>query len=365
MAGFLRVDTFDPKASATSPYKSLGTSADSEFTTGIPKLASVADRMCVIRSMTGKIGIHSDAQYFMRTAYTKRGTIKHPMMGAYASAILGPSHAVMPSTVSVNRSAGFGNGFLPNSVGPLPILDPNKGLQSVEHPKGLEHLSERLEILDELDQKFRESRPDKNVKAYTEFYDEAVRLMGGEEVKAFDLTQEDKKTRAAYGSSRLGQGCLLARRLVESGVRFVEVADSGWDMHANLVGAMEEKAPVLDQSISQLILDLEQRGLLGETLVVLTTEFGRTPQGTGSGRGHYPSAWSVALAGAGVKAGSIVGGTEKDGRGVSGNPVTTGDLHATVGWAMGIPRGKEITSPSGRPFQIGDDEGRPILGAMA
>ncbi|MEM1294926.1 MAG: DUF1501 domain-containing protein [Verrucomicrobiota bacterium] len=362
--GLTQVDTFDPKEGCGSSFKPISTSADSQFTTAIPKLAQVADRMCVIRSMRGKIGIHGSAQYFMRTAYKERGTIKHPMIGAYATELLGPSHEVMPSTVTINRNAGFGNGFLPNSMGPLPILDPNKGLQDVVAPKGMDHLEQRLSILDELDRNFRETKPDKNVKAYTEFYDEAVRLMNGEEVKAFDLTKEPKTMREAYGSSRLGQGCLLARRLVESGVRFVEVVDSGWDMHAGLDGAMEEKAPPLDLAISQLILDLEQRGLLKDTLVVLTTEFGRNPGEGGGGRGHFPSAWSVALAGAGVKGGSIYGATAKDGRGVIENDVSTGDLHATIGWAMGVPQDREVYSPTGRPFNIGD-RGKPVLGTMA
>ncbi|MEM7012881.1 MAG: DUF1501 domain-containing protein, partial [Verrucomicrobiota bacterium] len=362
--GLTQVDTFDPKEPGGSPFKTIRNSADGEFTSAIPKMAAIADRMCVIRSMTGKIGIHGSAQYFMRTAYTERGTVKHPMIGAYANAILGPSHDVMPSTVTVNRGAGFGNGFLPTSMGPLPILEPAKGLQDVKAPKGMDHLKKRLSILDQLDHKFREAKPDKYVKAYNEFYEEAVRLMDGQDVKAFDLALESKQMRDAYGNSRLGQGCLLARRLVESGVRFIEVESSGWDMHAGLEHAMAEKAPPLDQAVSQLILDLEQRGLLGETLVVLTTEFGRNPREGGGGRGHFPSAWSVALAGAGVKAGSIFGATANDGAGVTENPVTTGQLHSTIGWALGIQPKHEVMSPSRRPFSIGN-EAQPILGAMA
>ena len=135
-------------------------------------------------------------------------------------------------------------------------------------------------------------------------------------------------------------------------------------MHSGLDHAMAEKSPPMDQAVSQLILDLEQRGLLNETLVVLTTEFGRNPRGSGSGRGHFPTAWSVVLAGAGVKAGSIYGSTSPDGRGVEEDAVTTGDLHSTLGWAMGISPTMEVQSANGRPFRIGD-EGKPILGTMA
>ncbi|MEM7672070.1 MAG: DUF1501 domain-containing protein [Verrucomicrobiota bacterium] len=361
--GLTQVDTFDPKRNVGSPTNIIKNKIG-EFTDAIPLISGVADRMCVIRSMTGKIGVHSDAMYFMRTAYKQSGTIYHPMLGAYAQEILGPSHEVMPSTVSVNRGSGFGNGFLPTAMSPLPILDPEAGLQHSKPERGIREMQERIAILDQLDSKFQEDFPDKNIKAYSQFYNDSVRLMAGKDVEAFDLTKEPDSMREAYGDSKFGQGCLLARRLVETGVRFVEVVSDGWDFHNNLDIRLAERAPTLDKGVSQLILDLEQRGLLDETLVVVTTEFGRKPTGGEHGRGHFPTAFSAALAGAGVKRGFIYGATEKSGRAIEENPVTAGDLHATIGYAMGIRPGHEVISSSGRPFRIGD-RGRPVLDLMA
>lgn len=334
----------------------IANNADERFTNYIPEIAKVADKLCVVRSMTAKIGTHREASYFMRTAYKENNTIVHPMLGAWGQEVLGRSHEIMPSTVSINRDAGLGNGFLSSSASPLPILDPEAGLQFLKPEMGVPELRTRIAALNKLDRAFQEAHPDRNVKAYTEFYEDSLRLMDGEEGKAFDITKESDSMRDAYGRTKFGQGCLLARRLVETGVRFVEVAFGGWDMHKTLVPGMEENAPVLDQGFSQLIRDLDGRGLLGETLVVLATEFGRTPGFYNGGRNHYPLAFSTVLAGGGVKGGSVYGATDEDGGKVIENPCSVGKLHATIGWAMGIRHDHVIKSPSGRPFTVGDGE---------
>lgn len=361
--GLTHIDTFDPKA-GNGPGSVIQNSAGGQFTSYVPETAKVANKMCVIRSMTANIGTHSEAQYFMRTAFKPIGTIRHPMLGAWAQELLGRSHEILPSTVCISRDAGYGNGYLPSSRSPLPILDPDAGLQHL-HPKGaLSELQGRLQTLNKLDSAFTKRFPDRNVKAYSEFYDDAIRLMGGKEGEAFDLAKEPDSMRDAYGRTKFGQGCLLARRLVESGVRFVEVQFGGWDFHKNLVPGLEELAPELDQTYAQLLRDLEQRGLLGETLVVMTSEFGRSPGISNGGRNHYPPAFSATLAGGGVKAGQIHGATDAKGGTVTRDAVTPGELHATIGWAMGITPEMEIKAPNGRPFNIGD-KSKPVLEVFA
>jgi len=364
--GLTHIDTFDPK---TGPSKGPGgivaTKAGDQFGSWLGKTARVADKMTVIRSMSAKIGTHREASYFMRTAYKESSTIQHPMLGAYAQAKLGKSHEVLPSTVSVCRDAGYGNGFLPASMSPLPILDPEAGLQYIKPTGELADLQASLDQLNQLDEPFREHYPDRNVKAYTDFYDDAIRLMGGKDGEAFDLSKEPKEVREAYGLTKFGQGCLLARRLVESGVRFVEVQFGGWDFHKNLVQGLEEQAPILDHVYSTLITDLDQRGMLDDTLVVLTSEFGRTPTIKSGGRNHHPAAFSAALVGAGTRAGYIHGATDELGKSVAEKPVTPGDLHATIGWAMGIDLKQPLISPTGRPIPVGGHQAKVVTDVFA
>ncbi len=363
--GLTHIDTFDPKkGDSKGPGDPIANKAGGQFTTIIPETAKVADKLCVLRSMTAKIGTHREAQYFMRTAFKEISTIMHPILGAWAQQLLGRSHEILPSTVSVGRDAGYGNGFLPSSMSPLPILDPEAGLQYLA-PKGtVAELQDRLRKLNELDRSFREQYPDRNIKAYTDFYDDSVRMMRGKDGEAFDLTRETESMRDAYGRTKFGQGCLLARRLIESGVRFVEVFFNGWDFHKNLDSGLEELAPVLDQAYAQLIRDLDQRGMLADTLVVLTSEFGRTPSISNGGRNHHPGAFTSVLAGAGTKQGYIHGATDDAGGKVTEKPVTPGELHATIGWSMGITPDMEIMSPNGRPFTIGN-KSQPVLDVFA
>ena len=198
-------------------------------------------------------------------------------------------------------------------------------------------------------------------------YDEAVKLMRSKDLLAFDLSEEAQKTRNSYGDNPFGQGCLLARRLVENGVRFVEVNNGGWDTHNDNFTRVEEKCNVLDQGLATLIADLHDRGKLDETLVVLATEFGRTPTiqaDRQNGRNHYPQAFSCLLAGGGIKGGIRYGKTDEEGREVIEDMVEVPDFNATIAHAMGIPLEKEIMSPSRRPFTVAD-KGKPILDLFA
>ena len=363
--GMSHIDTFDPKVGPTKgPGDAIRTKADFQVTEYLPKTAQIADRISVIRSMSAKVGVHGPAQYFMRTAFTERNTIKHPNLGAWAQHYLGSSHKTLPSSACINTSPKNGNGFFPTAFSPIPILDPQKGLRNIKTRGGSEDLRERLALSEKLSSFFSARYPDQRVKSYREFYDNTLRLLRSKDLDSFDLTKEPVSIREKYGVNKFGQGCLLARRLVETGVRFVEVATDGWDMHNNLQGEMEDISPSFDQAYAALIADLDNRGLLDSTLVVLATEFGRKPNFNGNGRGHYPICFSSVLAGGGVKRGFVYGSSDKEGA-YPDDPVTVHDLHATIGWAAGLPLKKVFQSDSGRPFVVGGTKAKPVLPIFA
>ena len=363
--GISQVDSFDPKPGPVKgPGDPVSTKGGFQLTSFFPETAKVSDKLTVIRSMTAKVGVHEGARYLMRTGYEKRGTIVHPNLGAWAQHYLGVSSKTLPSSVSVNHGSEHGNGFFPATYSPLPIFDPGTGLVNIRSTVESGRERKRLELLGQLNEGYLSRMQDENVRAYTDFYDSTLRLMQSSDLKAFDLGQEPAELRARYGMQRFGQGCLLARRLVENGVRFVEVHSGGWDMHKELEDGMEEKGGELDRGFAALIGDLDARGLLDSTLVVLTTEFGRKPNLDGNGRGHHPLAFSCVLAGGGVRRGYVHGATDDKGQAPRGGSVTPGDLHATVGWAAGLPLEEEYKTPSGRPMSVGN-KGKPVLGVFA
>jgi hypothetical protein len=363
--GLSHIDTFDPKSGKSKgPGKTIKTSADFQVTQYLPKTAAIANKICVLRSMTAKVGVHKPAQYIIRTGFSARGTIRHPAMGAWATHYLGRSHPTMPSSVCINRRSDQGNGFFPSSYAPLAIGEPSNGVSNVDPLHGDKTLQRRLALSNDLDVAFRNKYKDKKIQAYNGYYDDALKLMRSTELKAFDLSEESEKTREAYGKSRLGQGCLLARRLVASGVRYIEIAHDGWDFHKALQDGITDLAPIFDQAYSALLTDLDQRGMLDSTLVVVATEFGRKPSFDGDGRGHHPSCFSTVLAGGGVKKGYVYGQSDELGNKVKTNPIKVGEFHATIGWAAGLPLEKEVTTPSGRPFTIGKGE-KPLMDVFA
>jgi len=363
--GLSQIDSFDPKTGPSKgPGDAVNTSAGFQISSYLPETAKVAEKISVIRSMTAKVGVHEPARYLMRTGFEKRGTIVHPALGAWAHHYLGASHQTLPSSVCINRSSNHGNGFFAATMSPLPILDPNEGLKNARPSAGADTVEKRLALLKDMDRNFSDKVKDESVNAYNEFYESTLRLMKGKDLEAFDLAKEPAELRAKYGQNRFGQGCLLARRLVEGGVRFIEVESGGWDMHKDIEGGMEDRGTEFDTAFAALISDLESRGLLDSTMVVVATEFGRKPGFDGSGRGHHPLVFSCVLAGGGARRGFVYGSSDKAGGQVESNPVTVGDLHATIGWACGMPIEKTAMSPSGRPFTVGN-KGKPVSGIFA
>lgn len=363
--GLSQIDSFDPKTGASKgPGDALGTKAGFQVSSFLPETAKIADKITVIRSMTAKVGVHEPARYLMRTGFEQRGTIVHPTLGAWAQHYLGASHQTLPSSVCINRPSNHGNGFFPATMSPLPILDPDEGLRNSTPRADAAIMDKRLALLCDMDKKFTTRVNDRSVAAYNDFYESTLRLMKGKDLECFDLNKEPADLRTRYGSNRFGQGCLLARRLIEGGVRYVEVESGGWDMHKDIEGGMEDRGAEFDTAFAALVSDLDSRGLLDSTMVVVATEFGRKPQFDGSGRGHHPGVFSCVLAGGGAKRGYVHGSSDAAGGHVESDPVTVGDLHATVAHACGLPIEQPAVSPSGRPFTIGN-KGKPASGVLA
>jgi hypothetical protein len=367
IGGMSHIDTLDPKTGdSKGPGDPIQTKAGYQLGGYLPTLAKDhSDKLAIIRSMTSKTGVHASGQYLMRTGYEQRGTIKHPALGAWAQELLGKSSKNLPSSVCVNRGPEHGNGFFSAAYSPLPIHDPESGLQYAQFSASADVMSQRLTLLNKLDSGFRAKFQDTNLKAYSDFYDDTLKLLSSEDLSAFKLTDEKTAEREVYGMNKFGQGCMLARRLIERGVRFVEVSYGSWDMHNDIDEGMEEHGSILDTALSALLSDLKAKGLLESTLVVLCSEFGRGPKiNSRNGRDHHPKVFSTLLAGGPVKGGTIYGSSDKDGMAVADKQTTIQDFHTTVGHAMGMDVNQVVMSPSNRPFTVGD-KGSVITDVLA
>lgn len=366
--GMSHLDTFDtkPGAETQGPVESIKTDADGvQISQYFPNLAKQMKHVAVINSLYSNQGAHAQGRYYMHTGYTMRGTIKHPDLGAWGAMHLGKANATLPANVKIGgNSAGLGGGFLESQYAALPIGNPEEGLQYSEISKGVstDRFEERLRRLNQMNRRFSKTYDTKQSRAYASMYDEAVDLMKSKDLATFDLAQEDDELRDRYGRNPFGQACLLARRMAEKEVRFIEVDNGGWDTHGDNFERVEEKSAVLDQALAALLADLDSRGMLDQTLVVVATEFGRSPTiqyDRNLGRNHYPQAFSCLLAGGGIKGGLKYGSTDDEGREVTEDMVTVPDFNATIATAMGMDLEKKTYSPSQRPFTVAD-KGAPI-----
>jgi len=359
--GMTHVDTLDPKPEnkeVMGETTAIDTSADGiQLGHWLPKTATQMHLATVVRSMNTNQGAHAQANYLLHTSYQRRGTIVHPTMGAWVSRFTTKLNQTLPSNVKINGGSDvLGAGYFEKKHGPLPLGNPSAGIQNVKAAGYLKDnmFDKRLDIAGKFNSNFLDTYPQKQIRAYTDLYDDATRLMKSDDLKAFDLTKEPQNIRDEYGDNNFGQGCLLARRLVSTGVRFVEVQLGGWDMHNQVFDALEDKAAILDSGLSTLIKDLNRRGLLSDTLVVLASEFGRSPEVKAGriGRDHHPSAFSTLLVGGGIKQGYVHGVSDDRAHYVEENGVGMEELNATIAHTMGINVNKTIFSPGGRPFQV-------------
>jgi hypothetical protein len=371
--GLSHIDTFDPKPGRPEMggVQALKTSADGvQISEWFPRMAKQMHHVSLVRSMTSTQGIHDRGTYLAHTSYFMTPTITHPSLGSWAVKLLGSANAVLPGNVLINGSPQHPrSGYMPAHLAPLPIVDPGAGLQNAALPSKTTEsdFARRTALAQAAGGRFVQQTPHRDAAAYLKVQQDAVALMKSEDLKVFDISREDAKIQAAYGAHTFGKGCLLARRLVESGVRFIEVEDAhNWDTHNDQIKSMENMTPTADQTMAALLEDLHQRGLLASTLVVMATEFGRTPQisTVTAGRGHHPGVFTWWLAGAGVKGGYIHGKSDEIGERVAENPVTMPDLNASIARAMGMDLQKVEHSPSGRPFTVAD-KGKPVVDLFA
>ena len=384
-----QMDTFDPKPESRNngSTKAIATAIPGvQFADHLPELAKEAKRLAVIRSMTAKEGDHSRATYLGHTGQLPVGPLKYPTMGSFLSKELDDGHGELPSFVSIAPSRFFspdayGPGFLGSRYAPLVVgdvsgfqqRDVQLTVENLRLPKevGDDRFAKRLALLDAVGSDFAkaEAAP---VKSHRVAYERAVRLMRSSAVKAFDLDAEPAELRDKYGRNYFGQGCLLARRLVEAGVSFVEVslggmegAPAGWDMHSDIFNQIKVLGGALDKGFATLLRDLSSRGLLETTTIVWMGEFGRTPRIGNGGRDHFPTAYTTILAGGGVKAGQVIGRTKVDGNEVAERPVQLIDFLATVCKAVGVDPSRQNTVDGERPIRLVDLKAKPVTELLA
>lgn len=364
--GMSQADTFDPKTKneiggKSKPVKTQ--SPDLFLSDQLPKLALQAKDLSVIRSMTTKTGAHSQARYVMHTGYRQRPGLTHPQLGSWAQMFLGKSHPVLPSSVVI-ASGNPGPGFLPPDYSPLPIGNAARGIKDLLPEIDQQQLNKRVQLARRFSAAFSHYFPHDDVKAYNDFYNQTVKFMSGDMAEPFNIQKEPGNLRNQYGNHPFGQGALLARRLVERGVRYVEVTSSrNWDSMHGGTNSLNGLANELDGTVSALMSDLRNRGMLDSTMIVVTTEFGRTPRvKRNGGRDHHPNGFSTMLAGGGIKGGIAVGETDEDGR----DPFPEyepKDLHATIATALGMT-GTKIRRLPGRPSFLGGKP-KPIKEILA
>ena len=371
--GMTHIDTFDPKPEnkeVMGETTAINTSADGiQIGSWLPRTAQQMHLASLVRSVNSNQGAHEQANYLLHTSYQKRGTIIHPSMGSWISKLCGKLNHSLPDNVKINGGSGIiGAGNFESKHGPLPLGNPDAGIQNVKKSGyvGEDMYKDRLDASSILNEGFTRQFPQKQVRAYSDLYDDAIKLMKSKDLEAFDLTHEPEALREEYGQNNFGQGCLLARRLIENKVRFVEVSYGGWDMHNDVFGGLENKAKVLDDGLSTLLSDLNRRGMLSDTMVVVASEFGRTPEIKAGrvGRDHHPSAFSVFFAGGGIKQGYVHGKSDKRAHYVEEKGGDVPSINATIAYAMGLSIEKITYSPSGRPFKVSNGE-PPILDILA
>jgi hypothetical protein len=363
--GIAAQESFDPKLLAPIEYRgplgSIKTSIEGiRFSESLKNTAQVADKLCVIRSMTHGEADHDRGTHNMFTGWRPSPAVQYPSMGSIVSHELG-SRNDLPAYVCIpNQPNTFaGTGFLGSAYGPFSIgSDPGKGqfkVRDLSLPSGVdeERFAERRAIRAVVDAHFSELEKADALDGMDAFYQRAYAMMSSESARAaFDLNKEADKVRDEYGRNTAGQRLLLARRLVEAGVRFVTLTYGGWDHHDNIRNGVSNQMPSFDQAFAALIRDLSQRGMLDSTLVLLTTEFGRTPKiNAQAGRDHYPKVFSIAMAGGGIKQGYVHGATDMTGVEPDADPLNVTDYAATIYHLLGVDFEKALLAGS-RPVKI-------------
>ncbi|MFM9058514.1 MAG: DUF1501 domain-containing protein [Planctomycetaceae bacterium] len=356
-------ETFSPLEGHTNGggTKAIATSvAGMRFAEHWPEAAQVADRLAVIRSMTSKEGSHPRASYLLHTGYLPNPSARHPTLGSIVASQAAAGHGGetgdLPPVVRIGGRGrnDSGAGLLGMQWEPFEMRDPEQNPVNTKPQVPADRHLRRLDLMDALSGDFAKQLP-REARDHRDLYRRATRMIMSADMRAFDLDAEPEGVRAAYGPGAFASGCLLARRLVEHGVSFVEVVSNGWDTHQDNFEKVAELAGQVDRPMAALVRDLESRGLIDDTLVIWMGEFGRTPQvNPRGGRDHFPRSFNAVLAGGGVGGGRVIGRTDKAGVEVADRPVTVPDLFATFCRSLGIDPTVENTASSGRPIKLVD-----------
>lgn len=369
-------DTWDLKPGTTDggEFGAINTSVPGiQICEQFPKLARQMQHMAILRSMSTPEREHARASYHVHTGYRMRnGGFIYPCLGAHVAKELGRTAAPVPQFVAINgvttnvRFRGMTAGFLGPEYQPLRILEPARGVSNVQPTVGMSEFAQQFSLLQDLERGFYQTHSVPAAQAHTTMLNRAARMMSAGELQAFDINREPESARSAFGTHTFGQACLLARRLVEVGVPFIEIGLSGWDTHGQNFPTLRRLCPQVDDGMSALMQSLHERGLLDSTLLVWMGEMGRTPHlktGNGGGRDHYSAAWSTVLAGAGIRTGQVIGRTDGEGAAVLERPIAVGDFLATICRALGINHRKQNEAPGSRPIRI-VDQGEHIISEL-
>jgi Protein of unknown function (DUF1501) len=394
-----QTDTFDLKPGHANggPFREIPTNVPGiRISEHLPRVARHMDKMAIIRAMSTREGDHGRGTFYLRSGYLPQGPIQYPTLGSLVSKEIGAPDLPLPSFVSIApyrlfSPAAYTSGFLGPQYAPLMVgevtnfgFNPQGGgdaydtslqVQDMRH-EGVEarQFDARVNLLEDMESEFAGRHETVAARSHQTAYQRAVRLMRTSARTAFNLNEETSAIRDAYGRNLFGQGCLLARRLVERGVPFVEVTlgalpnnPIGWDTHAQNFQTVRQLSEILDPAWGTLMDDLRQRGLMDTTTIIWMGEFGRTPQiRNGQGRDHYPNAWTTVLAGGGIRGGQVFGRTSNDGTTIEDpRPVSVPDFIATACNALGIDHESQNMSNVGRPIPITDRAAQPIREILA
>ncbi len=361
-----QLDTFDPKPGAETggPHKAIETKTKGSLVSEhLPRVAAVSDKLSILRTIFSKDPNHDTARYLLHTGYRTDPTIDHPHLGSLIAKELGMTAEGLPGCITIGKdSNSAGSGYLPSELAPLLVEKIDNPLEDLKLPQGVNkfRLGDRERLLAAQNEGFASVHADPRVESQQKAYDRALALMKSPHLKAFDISDEPDETKKLYGNAGFGKACLMARRLVEAGVRFVEVTLADWDTHADNFNRTKGLMGELDPGMSGLLTDLDRRKMLSETMVVWLGEFGRTPRvNAGNGRDHWTKAFCAAAAGGGLAGGRAIGRTSSTGVETVDRPVSVQDLFATIYGQLGIDTSKKYMSQTGRPVKILDG-GEPI-----
>jgi hypothetical protein len=340
-----------PKAPTGGPFRPISTTGDVQICEHMPEMAKQMHNMAIVRSMSTREADHMRGRYYMHTGYVPNPSIEHPSYGAVLANQLDRDSLEIPQFVSIGGGS-VGAGFLGAQYNPFGVNSDGR-IRNL-YMKVDERLLQRAYALDVLESNFINQKRGSLAKDHQSVLKQAFNLLTSEQMEAFKVAGEPEAVKERYGDNGFGKGCLMARRLVEVGVPFIEVNLGGWDNHQNIHPTLKDnKLPMLDKGMSALVEDLEQRGLLEDTAIIWMGEFSRTPRINGNaGRDHWARSWSIVVGGAGMNGGIAVGATNDDGTKVITDPYSSQDVMASVCKALGIPLSTTFTSNSGRPMKI-------------